>query len=58
MGMVIDVIIALAYDSYDLNLYDSIIIAMQQFAEEIGEEGENNLMIPLWSKGNNKTAIE
>jgi choline dehydrogenase-like flavoprotein len=46
-------------DNYDLNheVYNSIINAMQQFAEEIGKDGKNSLIIPLWSKGNNKTAI-
>ena len=46
-------------DDYDLNqeMFNSIIMAMQQFAEEIGKDGKNSLMIPLWSKGTNKTAI-
>jgi cholesterol oxidase len=46
-------------ENYDLNqeVYNSIIIAMQQFAEEIGKDGKNSLMVPLWGKGNNKTAI-
>jgi cholesterol oxidase len=46
-------------DDYDLNheVYNLIILAMQQFAEEIGKDGKYSLMIPLWGKGNNKTAI-
>ena len=46
-------------DNYNLNheVYNSIINAMQQFAQEIGKDGKNSLIIPLWSKGNNKTAI-
>ena len=46
-------------DEYDLNqeVFKSMIMAMEQFAEEIGEDGKNSLMIPLWGKGNNKTAI-
>jgi choline dehydrogenase-like flavoprotein len=46
-------------DDYDLNqeVYNLMILAMQQFAEEIGKDGKDNLMIPLWGKGNNKTAI-
>lgn len=41
-------------DDYDLNqeVYDLMILAMQQFAEEIGKDGKDSLMIPLWGKGN------
>jgi hypothetical protein len=36
-------------DDYDLNqeVYDLMILAMQQFAEEIGKDGKDSLMIPL-----------
>src|SRR5215831_6178499 len=46
-------------DDYDLNqeVYNLMILAMQQFAEEIGKDGKDNLMIPLWGKGSNKSAI-
>jgi cholesterol oxidase len=46
-------------DDYDLNqeVYNLMILAMQQFAQEIGKDGKDSFMIPLWGKGNNKTAI-
>jgi cholesterol oxidase len=46
-------------DDYDLNqeVYNLMILAMQQFFEEIGKDGKDNLMIPLVGKGNNKTTI-
>lgn len=46
-------------DDYDLNqeVYNLMILAMQQFAQEIGKDGKDSLMIPLWDKRNNKTAI-
>jgi cholesterol oxidase len=34
-----------------------MILAMQQFAQEIAKDGKDSFMIPLWGKGNNKTAI-
>ena len=39
-------------EPYDLDqlIFNDIISAMKQFAKEIGRNGEDSLVIPLWDK--------
>ena len=45
---------------YDLTqeIFTKIISSMREFAKQIGKEGENNLIIPLWDKNNTKNRTQ